>query len=157
MTISALMKDVLAVPLKEFGFLKKSNNWYWSNEEVVLVVNLQKSQYGEQYYVNCGVALNVFSDEKFPKEHLCDIRFRLSAVVPKEQREECEAAFNLENSSISDAERLTIATNFFESYGLSILMSCQSLASIADAYKTEKLPAWTMSRKVADYLQKQNL
>lgn len=153
MAISILLKDALAKPLTNAGFSKKSNNWYWTNEEVILVVNLQKSQYGDQYYVNCAIALKVLGAEGFPKEHLCDIRFRLSSVVPKEQRKECDAAFDLEKESLADADRKVIVASLFEQYGLSLLLTCKSIVSITNAYKTGQLPDWAISKKVADFLR----
>jgi hypothetical protein len=153
MTMSILLKDALANPLKKLGFSKKSNSWYWANEEVILVVNLQKSRYGEQYFVNCGIALKSLGADGFPKEHLCDIRFRLSSVVPKEKREECDAVFDLEKVVLNDQERKAAVASFFEQYGLSLLIDCTSVTSINDAYKTGHLPEWTVSKRVADLLQ----
>lgn len=152
MAISSLLKDALAAPLRTLGFVKKSNNWYLETEETILVVNLQKSQYGEQYYVNCGVTLKSFGGDPFPKEHLCDIRFRLSSVVPSEKHEECERALNLENNIFSEEERKIAVTKLFELYGLSLLLDCKSIASAASAYKTGRLPDWTVSKKIADLM-----
>jgi len=45
MADSKLVKEALEVPLIEAGFKKKSDSWYWANDEVVLVINRQKSQY----------------------------------------------------------------------------------------------------------------
>jgi hypothetical protein len=152
MAISVLFKEALAAPLKSNGFSKKSNNWYWNNEEVILIVNLQKTQYGDQYYVNCAVALKSFGAEGFPKEHFSDIRFRLASVVPEEKRDKCNAVFDLENGFYTEDTRKAAATSFFEKYGLSLLMECKGVASIADAYKTGRLPEWTVSKKVADFI-----
>lgn len=151
MAVSNFLKSVIDDPLKKLGFTKKSNSWYLVNEEVVLVVNLQKSQYGEQHYVNLGVALKSFGADGFPKEHLCDIRFRLSSVVPKERREECDIAFDLEKG-LTDQERRVVVIDFFERYGLSLLMVCQSISSLAEAYKSGKLPEWAASKRAADFL-----
>lgn len=149
---SNLLKETLITILKSHGFSKKSNNWYLHNAEVILVVNLQKSQYGEQYYLNCGVSLKSFGCGDFPKENLCDIRFRLTSVVPKSDREKCELAFDLENNSLSEDARKLLITDFFERFGLTLLLDCNSISSAANALKSGRLPEWTASKKAADFL-----
>lgn len=69
---------------KEAGFEKKSGSWYWRGDEVIAVSNLQKSQYGPQYYLNQGYWLTQFGHERFPKEHKCHIRVRLGSLLPNE-------------------------------------------------------------------------
>ncbi|MFD2423652.1 DUF4304 domain-containing protein [Ralstonia solanacearum] len=54
---SKIIKMALGAPLIEAGFKKKSDSWYLGNDEVVILVNIQKSQYGYQYYVNCGISV----------------------------------------------------------------------------------------------------
>jgi hypothetical protein len=66
---------------KEAGFEKKSGSWYRRGDEVIAVSNLQKSQYGPQYYFNQGFWLTRVSDERFPKEQQCHIRARLGALL----------------------------------------------------------------------------
>lgn len=40
--------------LKPYGFKKKGNNWTLDGDEISKLVNLQKSYYGNLYYVNYG-------------------------------------------------------------------------------------------------------
>jgi len=67
---------------KEAGFEKKSGSWYRRGDEVIAVSNLQKSQYGPQYYFNQGFWLTQVADERFPKELKCHIRARLGSLLP---------------------------------------------------------------------------
>jgi len=53
-------------------------------EDVVAVSNLQKSQYGQQYYFNQAFWLRKLGDETFPKENKCHIRSRLGTLCPEE-------------------------------------------------------------------------
>jgi hypothetical protein len=41
--------------MKGAGFSKTSGSWYRVTNEVITVVQLQKSQYGLQYYVNLAL------------------------------------------------------------------------------------------------------
>jgi hypothetical protein len=68
----------------ESGFEKKSGSWYHRSNDVTAVSNLQKSQYGPQYYFNQGFWLRSLGDEPFPKENKCHIRARLESLVPEE-------------------------------------------------------------------------
>ena len=69
---------------KEAGFDKKSGSWYRSSDEVISVSNLQKSQYGPQYYFNQAFWLRQLGDERFPKENKCHIRARLGSLLRDE-------------------------------------------------------------------------
>jgi hypothetical protein len=69
---------------KEAGFDKKSGSWYRRGDEVVAVSNLQKSQYGPQYYFNQGFWLRQVADERFPKPQKSHIFARLGSLLPDE-------------------------------------------------------------------------
>lgn len=72
---------------KETGFEKKSGSWYRRGDEVISISNLQKSQYGLQYYFNQGFWLRAIDDEKFPKSNRAHIVTRLEDLLPDaEQR-----------------------------------------------------------------------
>jgi len=50
-------KDLISLfnnVLKPHGFKKKSNYWRLDGDELIKIVNLQKSQWGNQYYINYG-------------------------------------------------------------------------------------------------------
>jgi len=40
--------------LKPNGFKKKGNYWRLDGDELIKIINLQKSQWGNQYYINFG-------------------------------------------------------------------------------------------------------
>lgn len=88
----------------EAGFEKKSGSWYQHGEEVIVVLNLQKSQYGPQYYVNVAFWLRQLGEERYPKEHKCHVRLRLEDVVP-DTEEEIGRLLDLEKP-LSDEQRI---------------------------------------------------
>jgi hypothetical protein len=74
---------------KDAGGEKKSGGWYWRSDEVVAVVDLQKSQYGPKYYVNVAFWLRAAGDEPFPKTWKSHIRMHAlltAATVPFVER-----------------------------------------------------------------------
>lgn len=46
--------DLLDEMLKPMGFKKRGNNWSSETDEVIRIVNLQRSQFGNFYYLNYG-------------------------------------------------------------------------------------------------------
>jgi hypothetical protein len=80
---------------KESGGEKKSGGWYWRSDEVIAVVDLQKSQYGPKYYVNVAFWLRALGEERFPKTSNAHLWVRLGAL-PGVERETAECLLNLE-------------------------------------------------------------
>lgn len=145
-----LVKKGLDASLKEAGFKKKSNSWYWSNDQVILQINLQKSQYGDQYYVNGGVFLKSLGTIEFPKEYNCHIRFRLTAVASEEERKEIESVFDLENQLLSDYQRKEEISRLIREIALPILQGCSSEKGIAEMIKSGKLGKAMIHKQIRD-------
>ncbi|HEY9268383.1 MAG TPA: DUF4304 domain-containing protein [Methylotenera sp.] len=79
------------------GFKKKGKNWWLQVNDVLQVINLQKSQYGNQFYINFGIYLgNVTGDEKV-KINLCHIQFRLESILSANDRILIKQVLDLDN------------------------------------------------------------
>ncbi len=68
------------------GLQKRSGAWYRLCDEVIAVVDLQKSQYGPQYYVNLGFWLRQLGDEVYLRRERCHISVRLEVLLASERR-----------------------------------------------------------------------
>ena len=79
--------------LKASGFKKKAKTWWRHSPEVIQVLNLQKSSYGDSLYVNLGVYLRSLGEEQNPPESRCHVRVRLERVAHSE-REQCVVSAN---------------------------------------------------------------
>lgn len=77
------MEAQFAPSLKALGFKKKARTWTRETQEAFQLVNLQKSQFGEQVYVNVAVYLKALGEETSPPEHRCHIRARLERIAPE--------------------------------------------------------------------------
>lgn len=146
------IKMALGAPLLEAGFKKKSDNWYLGNDEVVLLVNIQKSQYGNQYYVNCGVSVRALGGIDFPKEQNCHIRFRLTAILPEEKRKEVEALFDLESELLSDHQRGEEISRLAKNTVLPILQRCSCREGIVEAVRGGVLAKAMVHKQVKDWI-----
>ncbi len=81
-------RNVIQTTFDEFGKAsagrKKSGSWYRRSEETVFVLNLQKSNYAARYYINVAVWLLALGATDTPKENKCQVRSRLTQLVPDE-------------------------------------------------------------------------
>lgn len=115
-----------------------------------MLVNLQKSQYGDQFYVNCGVALKSLGAAEFPKEHHCHIRSRLTAIISDEENKNIESVFDLENGSLSDEQRKDKISRLIRDIALPFLKECSTRIGIVETLKGGRLAKSMVHKQVKD-------
>ena len=91
-------KKTIGIPLEKAGLRKKGQSWYLNGRDAIVVANLQKSDWGDLYYINVGIWLMALGDASFPKENQCHIGFRAESLFP-EKRELIFSSCSLEKSS----------------------------------------------------------
>lgn len=74
------LKKAFSEVFRDSGFLHQGQSWYLDSTEATVVVNLQKSDYEDKYYLNFGVWLKKLGITSFPKENKCHIQARLSSL-----------------------------------------------------------------------------
>ena len=77
-------KRALAAVLKEAGFTMKGQSFFLDGQDTIVVLNLQKSDFDEQYYVNVGIWLKALGSTAFPAENKCHILARLTSLFTSE-------------------------------------------------------------------------
>ncbi|WP_082585445.1 DUF4304 domain-containing protein [Hydrogenophaga sp. Root209] len=87
------LETAIAPFLKVSGFKKKAKTWRRHCPDVIQVLNLQKSPYGDNMYVNLGVYVRSLGEEQNPPENRCHVQVRLERVTQSE-REQCVVAAN---------------------------------------------------------------
>lgn len=138
------LESVFGAQLNAQGFKKKGSSWYHQAEGALHVVNLQKSAFGMQFYVNlCCVPIGMeVEGMPAPKEQACPIRIRLTNVAP-EQKSEIEKAFDLEASSVSDSEREALVIRYTREFILPFLDYMKDASSLRHALEQGKFKrAW---------------
>jgi hypothetical protein len=75
-----ILHAAISPELIAHGFRRHRQAWYRSTREVVQVFNLQKSQWGEQYYMNLGLWLKELGGLATPPESKCHIRIRATEL-----------------------------------------------------------------------------
>lgn len=101
---SHFIRSIMNSELAAAGFLRKSGNWYLSSDEVTAVVNLQKSNYGHFYFVNCGFFVREISESDFPREEHCHVRVR-ATDLPDCDADRIATLLDFDSDSTADAER----------------------------------------------------
>ena len=81
------------------GFRKKGNYWVMTGEEITKMINLQKSKYGNFYYINYGYNINSIPLDK----GMMHIYNRVTSFNA-EERDRITFLLNLD-SSVSDEQR----------------------------------------------------
>jgi hypothetical protein len=100
--LQAVIDDVL----KPRGFVKRRSSWYRHHPETILVLNLQKDDFGGRYYINLAVGLRALDPGDYPSENRCHVRVRLESMVPEVSHvEKVKKVFDLEDRSLSSEDR----------------------------------------------------
>ncbi len=128
MSNRTVVHDALERFGREAGMEKKSGVWYRRNDAVVAISDLQKSQYGPQYYFNQGFWLNELGDERYPKGVKCHITLRLETLVP-EERHRIAQLLDLEHE-MPDEERVDELVALLNQRMLPVIERGSSLAGL---------------------------
>ncbi|SHL51535.1 protein of unknown function [Roseibium suaedae] len=150
--VSEPFSNIISNQLKGLGFKKKNRNWYFENDEVILVANLQKSSYGSQYYLNGGVYLRELGNEIFPKEYRCHIRFRLTSLLSGEEVERADIVFNLEDRGVSQQQREEAVVDFMKSVFVPELQRYSTKDQIISSLRKGSTKRYFVHRDVVGFL-----
>ncbi|KZE92095.1 hypothetical protein AVP42_02888 [Agromyces sp. NDB4Y10] len=103
-------RDPVQATFDEFGaklgLEKRARTWYRRSPGMVGILNLQKSQWGAQYYVNVAFWFTALGAEEFPNEREAHVRSRLDAVLGQADAAELTALLDLD-APIREADRVT--------------------------------------------------
>ena len=72
-------KKLLQICTEKVGFKYSKRNYYYENDEIIIVIDTQKSNYDNSYYINYGFWVKaIHNNTDYPKITDCDImgRFR---------------------------------------------------------------------------------
>jgi hypothetical protein len=149
------LKQTIGDFLKPLGFKKKADSWYLSNAETLVVVNLQKSNFGEQYYINIGCVPISLKNEMgaTPKEHQTPIRMRLEAVFP-DWKTKIRAILDLEKELEAKETRKEQLTTILRELLALLLQRLSTLPSLRNAYKEGFFRSAAINRDAQDFLAK---
>lgn len=69
-------KQILQSALNDAGLAYVKKNFYYNDENMIIMVNIQKSNYGNSYYINYGFCVKEINNISNPHISECDIMGR---------------------------------------------------------------------------------
>lgn len=108
MTRADLKKGV-GDPLRKQQFGARGSSWFRTTPDVIQVVNLQKSRFGDQFYLNMALWPRQISGPEFPSENKCQVRARVATFVPPIAKLINNQIFNLDSALACDVRAVAIA------------------------------------------------
>ncbi len=84
MTNKEIIVEITSQVLHPLGFKRRGITWQRDDAEIICIVNFQKSNYENGYFINIAFLLRNDDSPSNPKEHQCDIRFRATQLWPNE-------------------------------------------------------------------------
>jgi len=135
--------------LRETGFKVRTNTWHKQCQDTILVVNLQKSQWGPQYYINLAVWVKQLGDASTPKEYQCHIRQR-ATDLPDKRAKTLERALDLEDESMSIEQREACIDELMRESAIPFLESLSTLEGIRSALEAQKLKGCFVNRQLKE-------
>ena len=120
--------------MKSAGFRCKNNSWYRRINDLIQILNIQKSAWGDLYYINLGLdyydgSFRYPSEYKFPGEYMFGFRIRASELFQ-------DADFkSLDFEKDYDQEKRTEAIKDIFSRSLVFLDKCNSTSVLKEDYK----------------------
>ena len=149
----AEIKEPFFQTLRDAQFVKKgSDTWYYPGQDVWLVANLQKSQYGCQYYINIAMWLTPLEKPTWPKEHQCHIRIR-ATDLGSEADWDFKRLLSAEDLSLPSSERRERMRSLMQNLVIPFLMSCRDISGVRSAYETGKFRGCFVGKGVAEVLR----
>jgi hypothetical protein len=147
------LAEVISAVLVPAGFRKRKDTWYKANEDTITLLNLQKSQYGGQYFVNLAVYLRDLGTATSPSEHQSHIRVRLTAIAGGEASA-IDEALDLEQPNMSTEKRRTTLTRALTTMALPFLSERSVLAHVRELHAQGSLGPVLITRATVTLLER---
>lgn len=146
------LEEVVDRALSPAGFRRRKDTWYKTNEDTITLINLQKSQWGGQYYLNLAVYLRYLGKATSPSENQSHIRVRLVSLVGTEAPA-LEIALDLERRDISTGDRHTVLTQALTRVALPFLADRSALPRLRELYARGELGPVLVTRVTRELLE----
>lgn len=144
-----IFKKVITSSFENTAYVKKGQSWYLDGEDAIIVVNLQKSNFGEEYFMNIGIWLKGLGSTLFPKENQCHLFIRLERLFP-EDRELITRGFSLETTNM---QTLSDLSEFIKFKLFPFLQDCTNINKLKDFAAMGKFKAGLIRKETKDYLE----
>ena len=132
---SKQIRAAVLTPFRDRGWEKKGHSVYFVAEEVGVVLNVQKSPYAEQHYINVGFWFRSPEDSLRPKENKCPVGRRLERICPDAH----ELIVASTDSQHSSPDRLSDLSEYLSTEVEPLLLSLLSKDALREAITSGRL------------------
>ena len=130
---------IFKTQLKRLNFTKTRTTWHRTLDDVIHVVMLKKSGYGEYYDLNTSLFLRALdNDKQFPAENHCHLRARVEKAFPDEG-DRVMRALVLDYPRFREEESIEILESFLSGTYARFVDAHLDLAAIRRAYNNKEL------------------
>jgi hypothetical protein len=144
--------EILNEPLREEGYLRKAQAWYRFTPDCIMVVDLQKSDFGGKYYINLAVLLRALDATPVPKEHKCHLRVRVGQLVDDDERSTLKKYLDLEDGSVTTEERRVGLQRVLREIALPTLAEVSSLDAVKRKFEKDGLRRFAVTVRARQFL-----
>lgn len=161
-------EKLLTSLLRPLGFRRERRNWRLDLPEMIQVVNLQRSQWGNSFYLNIGVFVKALQNEPDPvrnpakpSEMDCHFRVRLDNLLPgppvpptkiSAEQIRLHELLDLEDRRIHPSTREAELRAMIEQRMLPFLELCRSEAGILSVIERKLAPGYMLYWPLRDRL-----
>jgi hypothetical protein len=143
------LKKIISYSLeKSTLFTTKGQSWYLDGKDSTIVVNLQKSNFNEDYFMNVGIWLKALGIAIFPSFNKCHLYFRLEKLFP-ENRTLILNSLSLERTN---SKSLDDFSQFIILRVIPFLQHCTEEDQLKEFMKVGRFKNGIISKEAKDYL-----
>jgi hypothetical protein len=142
------LKEAIANPLEKADFSFRGQTWYINGQDVLIVINLQKSSWDDMNYMNIGFWLKGLGEPSYPSYNHCHLYFRLERLFP-EQSELILTSCSLEKSNI---RLLVDLSGFIEKSLVPFLKECTKEEKLKELMAKGELNNGIVLKEAKQYL-----
>lgn len=124
------IKSVIDSITSSVNFRRKGDTWYSESNDFHILINLQKSNWGKQFYLNLGVSIKGKPDGSLPQEKDCNLRVRLSELFLDQKY--FDQIMDFENDQISITIRKETIENAIANIAIPFLESINTISSMKE-------------------------
>lgn len=146
-----IIEKILKKLLIAKGFKQKKNCWYIDLVETIALIDLQKSKWGNQYYINLAINLkSILGTNLYPKENESHIRTRLTSLLSENEKLNLEKSLNLEDELYSEIQRKQLITSTIITIVMPIFENLSSIKLIKEFLIKPESKKYLIDRKVKE-------
>lgn len=143
----------ISTQLKTAGFVKKGSALYLDGKDTISVINLQRLNWSDQYYINVGFYLKKLGEDIYPQYNHCHLYYRLERLFPDYR----ELIANSCSLSVSDTKKLAELAEFCKMQLIPFLKECAHESKLRELMIQGKLDHGFVRAEIRAYLSNQNI